>query len=95
MAALASSARIVTLAAADTANVTTTQAASATASASAWPAPVRTRPGPVASAVLIVPRPQSPPASAAPSTANVTAPAEPNWVSAMITNWPGSIDGRS
>jgi hypothetical protein len=66
--------RIAMLEAAATAKVASTLAATATASAKTWPAKVRARPGNCSSAAAIVPRPQSPPAIAAPRMLKGTVP---------------------
>ena len=61
--------------------------------AAACPAKVRARPGPASSEVLIVPRPQSPPAMTAPSTMNGAV--KNKLPTAWMTNWLGSMAGRS
>jgi hypothetical protein len=83
------------LAAAATAKVASTLAVTATASASACPANARTRPGPCSSAVVIVPRLQSPPAITAPRTMNGAVPPKLNWKTAMMLNWLGSSGGSA
>jgi hypothetical protein len=56
--------------------------------ASVWPANVRARLGPCSRDVLIVPRPQSPPAMTAPSTMNGAV--KNSSLTAWMLNWLGN-----